>query len=193
MTPRSAPVIPRATGVAWTLAPLADRRRVDIFLRLFGARALPTGVNRGRLAAMDLPPELTSQTLRRVRRIADWDLAWTWAAQRALGEARTHQRASAGQAAALAQRQAALAYHLAGMLVFDDTRKVRALRSSASTLFAQSLPVLQPAARRVEIDPPTLSAALHHKRAALHRQLACRPVFPAPKHGAPPAPLPASP
>ncbi len=151
MTPRSAPVIPRATGVAWTLAPLADRRRVDIFLRLFGARALPTGVNRGRLAAMDLPPELTSQTLRRVRRIADWDLAWTWAAQRALGEARTHQRASAGQAAALAQRQAALAYHLAGMLVFDDTRKVRALRSSASTLFAQSLPVLQPAARRVEI------------------------------------------
>ena len=47
------------------------------------------------------------------------------------------------------QQHAALAYHLAGMLVFDDPRKIRALRASASSLYARSLPVLRPAVRRI--------------------------------------------
>ena len=89
---RRSPVIPRTTGVAWRLAPLADRRRVDVFIRLFGAGALPIGANRGRLAAMGLPADVTEHALRRVRSVRDWDLAWTWAAQRFLGEARVHQR-----------------------------------------------------------------------------------------------------
>jgi alpha-beta hydrolase superfamily lysophospholipase len=37
------------------------------------------------------------------------------------------------------------------MLVFDDPRKIRALRASASSLYARSLPVLRPAVRRVEV------------------------------------------
>ena len=145
------PRIPRATGVAWRLAPLAGRRGVDAFIRLFGASALPIGANRGRLATMGLPADITEHALRKVRSVRDWDLAWTWAAQRFLGEGRVHQRAGQQDAAALSQQHAALAYHLAGMLVFDDPRKIRALRASASSLFARSLPLLRPAVRRVEV------------------------------------------
>jgi 2,6-dihydroxypseudooxynicotine hydrolase len=145
------PRIPRTTGVAWRLAPFADRRRVDLFIRLFGASALPIGANRGRLARMGLPADVTGHALRRVRSVRDWDLAWTWAAQRFLGEGRIQQRVGQEDAAALSQQHAALAYHLAGMLVFDDPRKIRALRATASSLYARSLPVLRPAVRRVEV------------------------------------------
>jgi alpha-beta hydrolase superfamily lysophospholipase len=144
------PRIPRTTGVAWRLAPLADRQGVDVFIRLFGAGALPIGANRGRLAAIGLPADVTEHALRKVRSVRDWDLAWTWAAQRFLGEGRVHQRAGQKEAAALSQQHAALAYHLAGMLVLDDPRKIRALRASASSLYARSLPVLRPSVRRVE-------------------------------------------
>src|SRR5688500_9745774 len=146
----SNPKIPRTTGFAWRLAPFADGRRVDLFIRLFGARALPIGANRGRLATMGLPADVTEHALRKVRSVRDWDLAWTWAAQRFLGEGRVHHRVGQEDAAALSQQHAALAYHLAGMLVFDDPRKIRALRASASSLYARSLPALRPAVRRVE-------------------------------------------
>ena len=144
------PRIPRTTGIAWRVAPLASRWGVDVFIRLFGASALPAGANRGRLATMGLPADVTEHALRRVRSVRDWDLAWTWAAQRFLGEGRVHQRVGQEDAAALSQQHAALAYHLAGMLVFDDPRKIRALRASASSLYARSLPVLRPAVRRIE-------------------------------------------
>lgn len=145
------PVIPRSTGVAWRLASLADRRRVDAVLRLFGGRALPVALNQGRLAAMGLPADTVEETLRRVRSIDDWDEAWTWAAQRFLGESRVQQRTGHREAAALSQRHAALAFHLASMLVFDDAREVRTLRASAASLFTRSLSVLRPAVRRVEV------------------------------------------
>jgi len=147
----AAPIIPRATALAWRLAPLADRRRVDALLRLVGGRALPVAAHTGRLAAMGLPGDVVEEALRRVRSVDDWDVAWTWAAQRFLGEARTRQRSGEELAAAFAQRHASLAYHLAGALVFDDPRKIRALRSAASSLFAQALPVLAPGVRRVEV------------------------------------------
>ena len=145
------PVIPRSTGYAWRLAPFADAWRVDVVLRLFGSQVLPIGANQGRLAAMGLPADVTAHALRRVRSVSDWDVAWTWAAQRFLGESRIHHRSGHEHAAALAQRHAALAYHLAGMLVFDDPRKIRALRASASTLYARAMPVVHPAVRRVEV------------------------------------------
>ena len=149
--PPAAPIIPRATGLAWRLAPYADRRRVDAYLRLFGARALPVGVNRGRLAAMGLPADVTVEALRRVRALQDWDAAWTWAAQRFLGESRVQQRTDRREAAALSQRHAALSFHLASMLVFDNPREIRTLRASAASLFARSLPVLRPTVRRVAV------------------------------------------
>ena len=145
------PAIPRATRFAWRMAPLADGRRIDFVLRLAGAGSLPFALHQGRLAAMGLPEETTALVLRRIRRVRDWDLAWTWAAQRFLGEARSQARIGDEEAAALHQRHAALAYHLAGLLVFDDPRAMRALRASATTLFARALPVLHPAVRRVEI------------------------------------------
>ncbi len=137
--------------MAWRLAPLANQRRVDAFLRVFGARSLPLGVTKGRLEAMSLPREISDDALKRVRAVEDWDLAWTWAAQRFLGESRVYQRTGHHEPAALYQRHAALAYHLAGMLVFDDPRKIRALRASASSLFARSIAELRPTVRRVEI------------------------------------------
>jgi alpha-beta hydrolase superfamily lysophospholipase len=145
-----APLIPRRTAVAWRLALLADQRRINAFLRLFGAAGLPL-VSTGRLAAMDLPPDVTAEALRKVRSLSDWDLAWTWAAQRFLSESRTHQRMKRRAEAALSQRHAALAYHIASILVFDDLRKVRTLRDACSTLYAQAMRVLQPDVRRVEI------------------------------------------
>ena len=145
------PRIPRTTGIAWRLAPLAGGPGFDVFIRLFGASALPIGANRGRLATMGLPADVTEHALRRVRSVRDWDLAWTWAAQRFLGEGRVQQRVGQDDVAALSQHHAALAYHLAGMLVFDDPRKIRALRASASSLYARSLPFLRPAVRRVEV------------------------------------------
>ncbi len=151
------PVIPRATRIAWWLTPLADRRRIDVYLRMFGARSLPIGANQGRLSALGLPRETTERALRKVRSVADWDVAWTWAAQRFLGEARAHHRVGQEHAAALAERHAALSYHLAGMLVFDDRRKMRALRSSATSLYARSLTVLRPSVRRVDIAWRTVS------------------------------------
>ena len=149
--PQSAPLIPRGTRLFWRWAPLADRRRVDALLRIFGAGALPIAVNRGRLAAMGLPDEITAAALRRVRAVADWDRAWTWAAQHFLGEARVFARSGREDSAALAQRHAALAYHVAGLLVLDDPRKMRALRAAASSLYARAMPILEPAVQRVEI------------------------------------------
>ena len=144
------PVIPRSTGIAWRLAPLADTRGMNAFLRLFGAKALPVGVDQGRLSAMGLPADVTEHALRRVRSVRDWDLGWTWAAQRFLGEARVHLRSGREDAAAVSQQHAALAYHLAGLLVFDDPRKIRALRASASSLYARSMPIVRPVVRRIE-------------------------------------------
>jgi alpha-beta hydrolase superfamily lysophospholipase len=143
--------IPRATRLAWRLAPLADRRRIDALLHVFGGGALPIGVNAGRLSAMGIPADISLRVLRKVRRVDDWDLAWTWAAQWFLGESRTFARTGNTHAAALTQRHAALSYHLAGLLVFDDPRKIRALRAAASSLYARSLPILRPAVQRVDL------------------------------------------
>jgi 2,6-dihydroxypseudooxynicotine hydrolase len=137
--------------IAWRLAPLVDRRRVDALLRVAGPRALPVGITHGRLGAMDLPSDVVAGALGRVRALRDWDHAWTWAAQRFLGETRVHQRAGDHMAAALTQRHAALSFHLAGMLDFDDERKRRTLRATAASLFAQAIPVLRPAVRRVAV------------------------------------------
>ncbi len=145
------PAIPRATALAWRLAPLADQRRVNALLRVFGARSLPLGVNSGRLNALGLPSEVSKAALQRVRAVQDWDLAWTWAAQRFLGESRVYRRGGHHDAAAHFQRHAALSFHLAGLLVFDDPRKIRTLRASASSLFARALAELRPTVRRVEI------------------------------------------
>lgn len=143
--------VPRLTHLAWRLAPLAESRRIDTALRLFGARALFLGGGASRLDALGLPHDVSAETLRRVRALDDWDVAWTWAAQRFLGESRIFARSGNADAAALQQRHAALAYHLGAALVFDNTRTIRTLRASASTLFARAMNQLRPAVQRREI------------------------------------------
>ena len=143
--------LPRVTHLAWRLAPLADSRRIDAALRFFGARALLLGGGASRLDALGLPQDVAAETLRRVRALDDWDVAWTWAAQRFLGESRIFARSGNADAAALQQRHAALAYHLAAALVFDNTRTIRTLRASASTLFARAMHQLRPVVQRREI------------------------------------------
>jgi dipeptidyl aminopeptidase/acylaminoacyl peptidase len=100
---------------------------------------------------MGLPDEAIETTLRRIRSLAMWDNAWTWTAHRCLAEGRRLTELGREREAALARRHAAMADHAATLLVFDNPKKLRTLRSSISMLFAQTLPVLLPHVRRVEI------------------------------------------
>lgn len=153
MTPPGTPSPPLETWrwapYAWRAAPLLTRRRADLLLRWRSAAGLPLA--RGRFAAMGLPEEMVAETLRRVRSVSSWDLAWTWAAQWFLGEARRQTVLGNETAAVTARRHAALAYHVAHFFVGDDPRKLRALRASATSLFGHTLTGLQPRLERVEV------------------------------------------
>lgn len=151
--PAPPPAVPgprtwRFSPHAWRAARLLTRRRVDLLLRTRSAAGLP--VDRARFRAMGLPDDAIVDTLRRVRSLAGWPEAWTWTAQRFLGEARRLTGDEHAAEVALARRHAALSYHAAQLLAFDDPKKARALRASATGLFAQSLPVLMPTVSRVE-------------------------------------------
>jgi len=133
---------------AWRVVPHVTTRRVDLLLRWRSAAGLPFG--RDRFRAMGLPDEAVGDALRRVRALADWDAAWVWAAQRFLGEARRQIELGSAGEAMVARRRAALAYHAATLLA-GDRRTLRALRASATSLFAQTLTGLRPALERVEV------------------------------------------
>lgn len=133
---------------AWRLGRRLTRARIDLLLAARSAAGVPVG--RDRFRAMGLPDEAIEAALRQVRSLAGWDAAWTRVAQSLLGEARRLGGEERALAAASARRQAALAYHVAQLFVFDDPKTVRALRSSATTLFAQSLPATMPTVTRVE-------------------------------------------
>lgn len=139
----------RLEPAAWRVAPFVTRRRIDVVLRWRTAAGLRGG--RDRFRAMGLPDDAVLETLRRVRSVAGWDVAWTWTAQRFLGEVRRPGGPASEVEAAIARRRAALCYHVAQFSAGDDPRKGRALRASATTIFAQSIPALRPLIERVEI------------------------------------------
>lgn len=139
----------RHTGDAWRLARRVTRRRLDLYLRARSAASLPGA--RDRFVAMGIPEDAVHQALRLVRSVATWPDAWTWNAQRFLGEARHYTNANDLVTAAEARRRAALSYHAAQLLVFDDDKKSRALRSSAVTLFSQSVALVYSGAVRVDL------------------------------------------
>lgn len=134
---------------AWWASPLLTRQRADLLLRWRSAAGVPLG--RDRFRAMGLPDDAVGDTLRRVRSLADWDVAWVWTAQRFLGDSRRQAGLGDDHEAVVARRQAAVAYHAAQLFAVGDTRKMRALRASSTSLFAQTLPALRPVVRRVEI------------------------------------------
>jgi alpha-beta hydrolase superfamily lysophospholipase len=130
------------------LAGRLGEREADLALRLVPGRVFPALAPR--LAAMGVEARLATAALARVRRVEDWSEAWMWAAQRALGNGR--EAATGGDAVgeAAGKRQAALAFHIAGWPP-PDQRTQRALRASSATLFAEALPVLDPAVRRLAV------------------------------------------
>lgn len=154
-TDQPSPVAPtprhwRYETVAWRFVPALTPRRIDRILRARSAAILP-GASRHRFRALGFPDESINGTLRQIRRLDDWSEAWTARAQRFLGEARAEDASGRTIEAARARRLAALAYHVAQIMPPADDRAARTLRASAASLFASTVPVLMPDARRVEL------------------------------------------
>lgn len=145
---RSGPRFGRANRQFWQIARYVTPDRVNWLLRMRSAAGLP--ISRGRFLAMGLPDEAIEAVLRHVWSLQGWDLSWTWAAQRFLGESRRHATARRTREAAVARQHAALSYHVATIGVTDSDKKLRTLRAARTTLFSQALPVLMPTVTRVE-------------------------------------------
>ena len=133
---------------AWRHGHRLGPRGADVLLRVAPGRAFAV-VSR-RLATMGIDEAVAGDVLGRTRRIADWPDAWMVAAQRALGNARIAAKGGNADIAAHEKKQAALAFHAASWPPPDE-RTLRTLRSSAATLFAEAMSVLDPGIRPLEI------------------------------------------
>lgn len=142
------PAVDPLAAFAWRYGRSLGPRGADLLLRFVPDRAF-AGVVR-RLAAMGVEDAVAADALGRVRRLGDWSDAWMVSAQRALGEARMAAKAGEIDAEALANKQAALAFHAASWPP-PDARTLRTLRASAASLFAEAVAVLDPGIRRLDI------------------------------------------
>lgn len=148
-----APRVDPLARLAWRHGRRLPPAAIDLALRLAPERALAP--LRPQIAALALPDDVVAAALRRVRRLDDWSVAWTWAAQRFLGDARRAHTAGRAQDEALARRHAAFAYAVAAWLPADE-KELRALRSAAADLFARALPTLSPGVVRVAVPWRTM-------------------------------------
>ncbi|MGI8476317.1 MAG: alpha/beta hydrolase family protein [Thermomicrobiales bacterium] len=146
--PAEAPIRWRYAADAWRLSSRLTPRRIDLFLRLRSARALPRSF-RARFAAMRIPDETIDLALSQVRGLADWMGIWNQTAHAFLSEARREDGAGRWLEAAVARRNAAMCYHTAHFVTDSNPRTVRALRASGIGAFAQAIPKLLPETRRV--------------------------------------------
>lgn len=137
------------SGYAWRFARRLTIPRTNRLLRFGASRVLPASTQ-ARFAAMGLPPTEVDETLRQVRSLDDWAEAWTGTAQRFLGETRRGGDMTPVEAAR-SRQLAALCYHVASFFAFGDDRLARTSRSAATTLFGQSLGLLMPETRRVNV------------------------------------------
>ncbi len=137
------------SGYAWRFARRLTIPRTNRLLRFGASRVLPVST-RARFEAMGLPMTEVDETLRQVRSLDDWAEAWTGTAQRFLGETRRGGDMTPVQAAR-SRQLAALCYHVASFFAFGDDRLARTSRSAATTLFGQSLGLLLPETRRVNV------------------------------------------
>lgn len=128
---------------AWRYSPRLGRRQLDLLLRFRSAGELP-GMGRARLAAMGLPKEAIDRTLRRIHSVSGWQIAWTATAQTFLGATRRAAEPEDDHDTARALSRAALAYHAAYWLAYEDEHVRRALRAARSSLFARAVPDLLP-------------------------------------------------
>ncbi len=135
---------------AWRHSPRVGRRQLDLVLRSRSAATLP-GMGRDRLLALGLPREVIDRTLGRVRSVSGWHVAWTATAQAFLGETRRVDGADHEAYYAQARSWAALAYHAAVWLAYDDEPTMRTLRSARTALFARAVRFLIPRTEAVRV------------------------------------------
>jgi dienelactone hydrolase len=137
------------SGYAWRFARKLTIPRTNRLLRFGASRVLPAS-SRARFTEMGLPPVEVDETLGQIRSLDDWAEAWTGTAQRFLGETRRGGDLTPTDAAR-SRQLAALCYHVAGFFAFGDERLARTSRSASTTLFAQSLGLLMPETRQVNV------------------------------------------
>ncbi len=142
--------IVRTVGLRFLLANRVPVAALDAVLRVATASVLSPAA-RYRFLLAGIHPRTVSAVLRRIRRLQDWPRSWVRAAHGYLVVAQ--QRAAAGEwrAAAEFRRAAALCYHFAHVLVWDDLARRRELYRTAARLFHATISYLDPAVRRVEI------------------------------------------
>lgn len=137
------------SGYAWRFARRLTIPRTNRLLRFGASRVLPAS-SRARFAEMRLPQAEVDETLGQIRSLNDWAEAWTGTAQRFLGETRRGGDMTPVEAAH-SRQLAALCYHVAAFFAFGDERLTRTSRSASTTLFGQSLGLLMPETRKVNV------------------------------------------
>jgi alpha-beta hydrolase superfamily lysophospholipase len=140
----------RFAAHGWRFSNRLTPRSINLFLRLRTGRGLPRSF-RARFAAMKLPQETIDNALGDIRGLGDWMAAWNRAAQRHLSDARRAETDGRWQESAVGRRNAAMCYHAAHLITDTDQRTLRALRSSAATVFSQAIPRLMADTRKVTV------------------------------------------
>ncbi len=135
---------------AWRWVRRLDSRSARRVLRIRSARVLSAGM-RARILALGIPTDVLETTLRGIRAPDQWADKWIETAQRYLGDYRRQASSKNPVEAAQARRLAALSYHVAQLLEFDDDRTIRMCRAAAASLFAQAQPFMYPQARRIHV------------------------------------------
>ena len=133
---------------AWRASKRLSERRIDLYLKLRGGKAVPRSIQ-ARIRAMRIPDEQIFDALSQVRGLGNWMGAWNQIAQQFLSDARRQDVANRWHDAAVSRRNAAMCYHVAHFVTDTDPRTVRALKAAGVAAFAQAIPQLMLETRRV--------------------------------------------
>jgi alpha-beta hydrolase superfamily lysophospholipase len=146
----AAPRLWRFAPDAWRASKRLNERRIDLYLKLRGGRAVPRSI-RARIRAMQIPDEQIHDALSQVRGLSDWMGVWNQTAQQFLADARRQDGADRWREAAISRRNAAMCWHVAHFVTDTDPRTVRALKAAGVAAFAQAVPHVMAETRRVLI------------------------------------------
>ena len=135
---------------AWRLAGRVTPGRLERYLRYRTAKGLPKSM-KARFRAMRIPEQTINEVLGGIRSLSMWMDGWNLAAQRFLSEARIEERSGRWQDAAIARINASMCFHVAHLVTDTDPRTLRTLRASCVTTFAQAIPRLMPAVRKISL------------------------------------------
>ncbi len=136
----------RLTPTFW-IANRVTLRAVDLTFRVATA-AIISRNGRHRFVHAGIHPDRVARTLRRIRGLDDWPAAWAETAEQYLAPVPA---APARPAHAEAHAAAALCYHFAQVLEYEDLERKRRLSRRAADLFRGAAPLLRPPVRPVAI------------------------------------------